>query len=108
MICRWRPKSLCRRLKLLDRRTATPRVAGALDEEQIPYPEYPTWQDCSQQVAQHAIDWLNDEGCRQRAIRQLTNLRERYAAGGASATAAEYIVRELTAALPSGIRLQAA
>jgi lipid-A-disaccharide synthase len=82
-------------------RRAARRVPDAASHEQVPYPEYPTWQDCSQQVAQHAIDWLKDEECRQRTIRRLIALRERYATGGASATAAEYIVRALSGA-PAG------
>ena len=63
--------------------------------EQVLYPEYPTWRDCSDSIARHAIGWLNDEGSRQRVISRLTDLRERVAAGGASATAAEYIVHHL-------------
>jgi len=63
--------------------------------DEVLYPEYPTWRDCSSQIAQHAIGWLNDERSRQRAISRLMELRERIAAGGASATAADYIVREL-------------
>jgi len=59
------------------------------------YPEFPTWQDCSQDVARHAIGWLSDEAQRQRLISRLVKLREEVAARGASATAAEYIVREL-------------
>ncbi len=59
------------------------------------YPEFPTWQDCSAGVARHAIGWLSDEAQRQRLISRLVKLREEVAAGGASATAAEYIVREL-------------
>jgi lipid-A-disaccharide synthase len=93
---------------LLDRRAAAPRVADASDEQQVPYPEYPTWHDCSQQVAQHAIDWLRNEGHRQRAVQRLIDLRQRFATGGASAMAAEYIVRALRGAPPGDIRRQAA
>jgi lipid-A-disaccharide synthase len=93
---------------LLDRRAAVPHVAGAANDEPVPYPEYPTWQDCSQQVARHAIDWLSDEQCRQRAIRKLISLRERFAAGGASQAAAEYIVRELSGAAPGAGHRRAA
>ena len=48
-------------------------------------------------MARHVTGWLNDEASRQRLISRLMALREQVAAGGASATAAEYIVRELGA-----------
>jgi lipid-A-disaccharide synthase len=72
--------------------------------EPILFPEYPTWRDCSEQIAQHAIGWLTDEGRRQRLISRLMALREQVAAGGASATAAEYIVRELCPATAIPLR----
>jgi hypothetical protein len=72
-----------------------PYSVHASDHEQVLYPEYPTWRDCSQEIAQHAIDWLNDERSRQRLISRLLELRDRVAAGGASATAADYIAHEL-------------
>jgi lipid A disaccharide synthetase len=75
--------------------------------EQPLYPEYPTWRDCSEQIARHAIEWLSDERSRQRLISRLTDLRERIAAGGASATAADYIVRQLGAASADVLSLPA-
>jgi len=75
-----------------------PYEAGAAGHEQVLFPEYPTCQDRSADIADHAIRWLTDEPQRQQLIAQLETLREQVAAGGASATAADYIVRELTAA----------
>jgi lipid-A-disaccharide synthase len=72
-----------------------PYQAGAPGHEQALFPEYPTWQDRSHQVAAHAIGWLTDEFSRQRVIKQLTELRERVATGGSSVRAAEYILRHL-------------
>jgi lipid-A-disaccharide synthase len=74
-----------------------PYAAGAAGHEQVLYPEYPTWRDRSAEIAEHAIHWLTNEPERQRLIARLEALRERVAAGGASARAAEYIVRELAA-----------
>jgi lipid-A-disaccharide synthase len=74
---------------------AQPCSVHAPEHEQVLYPEYPTWRDCSEEIAQHAIGWLNDERSRQRLISRLMQLRDRVAAGGASATAADYIAREL-------------
>ena len=69
-----------------------PRQAG---HEDVLIPEYPTWRDRSADLAAHVIEWLTDEPARQRAIARLAELRERVCAGGASARAAEYIVRHL-------------
>ncbi len=77
-----------------------PYEAGAAEHEQVLFPEYPTWQDRSADIAEHAIRWLSDEQQRQRLIGRLAELRDRLAAGGASARAAEYIVDRLTAAAP--------
>jgi len=74
-----------------------PYALQSSDQEQVLYPEYPTWRDCSGEMARHVTGWLNDEASRQRLISRLMALREQVAAGGASATAAEYIVRELGA-----------
>jgi lipid-A-disaccharide synthase len=59
------------------------------------FPEFPTWRDCSAEIARHAIGWLTEEARRQRLIGQLAALRDEVAAGGASAAAADYIVRAL-------------
>ena len=67
----------------------------AENPDEVLYPEYPTWRDCSNEIAAHAQGWLNDEPSRQRLIERLKTLRERVAAGGASARAADYIVRSL-------------
>lgn len=71
--------------------------AGAPGHEQVLYPEYPTWSDRSTEVASHASAWLSDEVSRQRLIAKLTTLRDRIAIRGASATAADYIVRHIGA-----------
>jgi lipid-A-disaccharide synthase len=69
--------------------------ASAADAEEALLPEYPTWQDRSAEIASHAIRWLTDELDRQRLIQRLSQLRDRVASVGASATAADYIVRAL-------------
>jgi len=63
--------------------------------EHVLMPEYPTWRDRSADIAAHVIEWLTDESARQRTIAGLTALRDRIGAGGASATAAQYIVSHL-------------
>jgi lipid-A-disaccharide synthase len=72
-----------------------PFAAVAPAGEEVLYPEYPTWRDCSEEVAGNAIGWLRDEGRRQRLISRLMELRERVAGAGASATAADYILKQL-------------
>jgi lipid-A-disaccharide synthase len=59
------------------------------------FPEYPTWQDKSREIAAHAVEWLTDEAARQQSIARLEDLRGRVAAGGASRRAAEYIAARL-------------
>ncbi len=59
------------------------------------FPEFPTWRDCSDQIAAHALNWLTNEPTRQQVIQRLHTLRDHFATGGASARAAEYIVTAL-------------
>jgi lipid-A-disaccharide synthase len=67
----------------------------ASTDEQPLLPEYPTWRDCSQDVARHAITWLTDDRQRERIAGDLAALRDRVASGGASARAADYILQQL-------------
>jgi len=76
------------------RRPYDPSEPGA---DQIPFPEYPTWQDKSENLAQHLNHWLTDGGERQRKIEQLRTLKSDFAQPGASARAAEYVLRHLPA-----------
>ncbi len=68
---------------------------NAPGHERVLLPEYPTWRDRSADLASHVTEWLTDEPARQRAIAGLANLRDQAARGGASQTAAEYILRQL-------------
>jgi lipid-A-disaccharide synthase len=71
------------------------------DADEIPFPEYPTYEDRSQQVADHLIDWLTNEDERQRRIAQLAELKGQIADGGASRRVAQYLVRNLSPAPPT-------
>ena len=84
-----------------------PFAAQSPAGEEALYPEFPTWRDCSEEVAGHAIGWLRDEGSRQRLISRLVELRERVAGAGASATAADYIVKQLGASRAATTQLPA-
>jgi len=77
--------------------SGTAELAG---EEPI-YPEYPTWRDCSADIAKHALRWLTDERERQRVISRLLALRDSVAAGGASARAADYLAQALGGESPA-------
>jgi lipid-A-disaccharide synthase len=79
------------------RRPYDPDEPGA---EQIPFPEYPTWQDRSTQLAGHVIDWLKDDAERQRKVDQLHSLKARFAQPGASSRAAEYLLAHLPVGEP--------
>ncbi len=69
-------------------------LVNLLSKEPV-FPEFPTWRDCSAEVAGHAIGWLMDEAGRRQVVGQLEALRAEIAVGGASAVAAEYIMRAL-------------
>lgn len=63
--------------------------------EKVLFPEYLTCEDKSAAVAGHVIQWLKDPGALARQVAALEQLRAQVAHGGASARAAEYILREL-------------
>ena len=69
-------------------------LVNLLSQEPL-FPEFPTWRDCSTEVARHAIGWLTEEATRRQLIGKLETLRDEVAAGGASAVAADYIWRAL-------------
>ncbi len=64
--------------------------------EKVLFPEYLTCEDKSAAVAGHVIQWLKDPAALARQIAALEQLKAQVAHGGASARAAEYILRELT------------
>jgi lipid-A-disaccharide synthase len=55
------------------------------------FPEYLTWRDVSNELAQWAFSWLADSQARSRAITSLVNLRDLVAQPGASDRAARHI-----------------
>ena len=63
--------------------------------EKVLFPEYLTCEDKSAAVAGHVIQWLKDPAALARQIAALEQLKAEVAHGGASARAAEYILREL-------------
>ncbi len=69
---------------------------AAADADAIPFPEYPTYEDKSAEVAAHLVEWLTDEHEHARRVAQLAALKSRIAHGGASQRAAGYILRHLT------------
>ncbi|HEY2411318.1 MAG TPA: hypothetical protein VGI40_03700, partial [Pirellulaceae bacterium] len=78
------------------RRSATTPPSDQPTDDAL-FPEFPTWRDCSDQIASHAIRWLTNESSRQQVIQHLHALRNHLATGGASARAADYIVTTLQA-----------
>lgn len=72
--------------------TFDPDAPGA---EDIPFPEYLTSGDKSPAMAAHLASWLTNDQALSRRISQLQDLQDRFAHSGASATAADYIVRTL-------------
>ena len=56
------------------------------------FPEYPTYEDKSHRIAAHVIEWINDPLRYQGVIDRLKALKSEVAHGGASKTAARYIL----------------
>lgn len=67
----------------------------------VPFPEYPTWQDKSTELATHTIEWLTQPQAYQAKVSQLAGLRSRFGHTGASRRAAEYIVATLRNTVPA-------
>lgn len=86
------------RLLITDRR---PYDRNSPDDAGVLFPEYPTYGDKSREIAEHAVQWLTDEPKRQALIDRLNELRGQVATGGASARAAQYILRELQPVSPA-------
>lgn len=78
-----------------------PYEPGAPGHERVLFPEYPTWRDRSADVARHAIGWLQDEAARQQVVGKLVALRERVGQSGASARAADYLLKHLSVEAPA-------
>lgn len=65
------------------------------DADKALFPEYPTCQDKSARLAAHVVEWLTDEQKHARLVRRLAELKAEVGHGGASVTAANYILGEL-------------
>jgi lipid-A-disaccharide synthase len=76
---------------------ATPYDPDAPGAEQVPFPEYPTYQDRSPHLAAHIVQWLNDPAAREFRVQQLTELKARFCSTGATRAAADQILRTLSA-----------
>lgn len=61
----------------------------------VPFPEYPTCEDKSEELAAHTVQWLTRPDLYQAKVAQLAELRARFGHTGASRRAAEYIVAAL-------------
>ncbi len=66
--------------------------------DDVPFPEFLTCGDESETMAEHLGRWLTDDVELARSERQLRELRHRFAVPGATAQAADYILRNLPAA----------
>ncbi len=64
-------------------------------DRQVPYPEYPTCEDKSDELAMHVQQWLSSESAHRERVERIGELREQLVRCGASRTAASYIVQAL-------------
>jgi lipid-A-disaccharide synthase len=73
----------------------TPYDPGQADAHRVLFPEYLTCEDKSAQIATHLTTWLTDHAAREGLVARLAELKTLIAHGGASARAADYILRTL-------------
>jgi lipid-A-disaccharide synthase len=73
----------------------TPYDPSQPDADRVLFPEYLTCEDRSPQIAGHVIEWLRQPTRRQALVERLAQLKAQVGHGGASARAAEYILRTL-------------
>jgi lipid-A-disaccharide synthase len=66
-----------------------PQQEGA---ERVLFPEYLTCEDKSRDLAEHIVGWLTNNGARHKLSARLAELRDAIGHGGASKTAARYIL----------------
>ncbi|HEX3727598.1 MAG TPA: lipid-A-disaccharide synthase [Pirellulales bacterium] len=79
----------------LFRRGGTVYDPDTAPADEVLFPEYLTSRDKSPQIARRVISWLTDRPARQRLVERLANLKALVAHGGASQTAADYILDQL-------------
>jgi lipid-A-disaccharide synthase len=65
------------------------------DAKRVPFPEYLTWEDKTQQIAAHAIEWLSDDAEYRRRVEQLAALGAQVGQSGAAQKGADYILAQL-------------
>jgi lipid-A-disaccharide synthase len=73
----------------------TPYDPNSPDAYRALFPEYLTYEDKSEQIARHVIDWLLNPAEREALVARLAKLKEEVGHGGAARRAAEYIVNTL-------------
>ncbi len=69
-----------------------PQAPGADD---VPFPEYPTFEDKSTQLSEHVVQWLTDDDAYRRRVELLTELNNQHCRRGASNVAAQYVLDHL-------------
>ena len=79
----------------LDNSDMKPFDPNQPDADQIPFPEYLTWEDKSNELAAHLIEWLTDPNRYALRVDSLDQLCREVALPGASQRAARYILGEL-------------
>ncbi len=75
--------------------THAPFDPGHPGADKVPFPEYPTCEDKSAQIAAHVVQWLTEPAAYRQRVDQLVGLRSRFCVPGATVTAADYILDQL-------------
>jgi lipid-A-disaccharide synthase len=69
------------------------QVAASADD--VPLPEYLTFEDPSRAMADRIVGWLKDDGAYRGRVQRLVDLKQQHVDTGASRTAAAYVLRVL-------------
>ncbi len=73
----------------------TPFDPNQPDAARIPFPEYLTWEDKSEQIAGHIVEWLTNPAAMAERKAILASLKERFGDPGATQRATDYILKAL-------------
>ncbi len=80
----------------LERAPAKTVDDSTASDANVLFPEYPTCEDRSPQLAAHVVEWLTDEDRYSDRVAELAELKARLCHGGASRKAANYLLTTLT------------
>jgi lipid-A-disaccharide synthase len=88
-----------------------PREVGLYDprdprDQHVLMPEYLTWEDPTEQLSGHVVQWLKSPAKRNERVAELCALKDHVGHGGASGRAAEYVLDALSSGPARSLQTQ--